>query len=56
MGRQPITFLRRVSRAEAPVGCQPCSTAFKSRACRLAFDGVVDLALTPFGVDTLTRP
>jgi hypothetical protein len=35
-------------------GCHPCSTAFRSRFCASAFAGVVDFALTPFGVLTLT--
>jgi hypothetical protein len=40
----------------APVGFQPCSTAFSSRFCACAFAGVVAFALTPLGVLTRTFP
>jgi hypothetical protein len=39
-----------------PVGFQPCSTAFRRRFWAAAFAGVVDLAFTPFGVETRTLP
>ena len=37
-------------------GVHPCSTALRRRFCFSAFAGVVDLAFTPPGVETVTLP
>lgn len=52
----PITRFWMASRAGAPVGLNPWSTAFSNRTWRLAFVGVLPFDLTPWGEVTFTFP